>query len=73
MVKCEIIITKLTIEGKICDVYGLEFYRNDEKVPFKIIKNICSDYDMIDALKELFNNNDVYENHIDDIIYDMLL
>lgn len=73
MMKCEIITTKIEIEGKEVSVYGLDFYRGSDIRPFNTVKNIFVDLKMAESLKELINKNDVDEIHIDDIIEDSLM
>ena len=70
--KCEIITTKIEIEGKEVSVYGLDFYRGVDKRPFKSVKNIFVELKMAESLKDLISNNDVDEIHINDIIEDSL-
>ncbi len=73
MINCEVVVSKIMIEGKEEKVYGLIFYRNNEEKPFKKVENIFKEFHMAECLKEMINKNNVSECHIDDIIDDSLV
>ncbi len=72
MIKCEIITTVIEVEGRKERVYGLDFYKNEERIPFKTVKDIFVELKMAESLKEIINRNDIDEMHIDDVIEDSL-
>ena len=72
MIKCEIITTVIELEGKTERVYGLDFFKEDERIPFKTVKDIFVELKMAESLREVINKNDINEIHIDDIIDDNL-
>ena len=72
MIRCEIITTVIEVEGRTERVYGLDFYKNEEIIPFKTVKDIFVELKMAESLKEVINKNDISEIHIDDVIDDNL-
>ena len=72
MIKCEVVTTIIYCEGKEETVYGLEFYRDNEIKPFKTVKDIFVEYNLAKNIKDIINENDIEETHINDIIEDLI-
>ncbi len=73
MIKCEIVKTVISIENKNAEVYGLTFYREGERTPFKTVEDIFTELALAEKLKRIINENDVDEIHIDNIIEDAII
>lgn len=73
MVKCDVVVSNVEIDGKNEKVYGLIFYKKGENKPFKHVDNIFKELHMAEQLKMMINKNNVDECHIDDIIDDSLI
>ena len=73
MVKCEVVTTKIDCDGQQVTVYGLDFYKDNEVVPFKTVKDLFVELNMAQKLKKSIESSDVEEEHIDNIIEDSLI
>ncbi len=73
MIKCEVVTTKIDYDGQEVTVYGLDFYKDDQKRPFKTVKDLFVELNMAQKLKETINYSDIEEEHIDNIVEDALI
>ncbi|MBR2861581.1 MAG: hypothetical protein IKB86_07060 [Clostridia bacterium] len=72
MVTCDIITTTVKIEDRSFTVYGLELFADNKTRILRRIEDISDSFDFVDKLKEEINNSFVAENHIDDVLEDVL-
>ena len=73
MLKCEVITTKIECDGQEVTVYGLDFYKDQDPRPFKTVKDLFVELKMAEKLRDLINNSDLEQEHIDNIIEDSLV
>ena len=73
MITCEIIVSEILCEDINYKVYGFSFYKNGESKPFRIIKDVCVEYEKALYFMEIINNSDICECSIDEIIEDILV